>query len=174
MDPITVLAAIATIVLQKALEKTSEELGERVLKQSDKLLSTLKTKSPKAASAIELSLEQPIDYGQVVADIETLIEAEPEVAEIVQELAIAGKQDSNMSLSESSLMELANSLKEQSLESKRDIYLADKIGLVVQGSSNTIANINLGNALFHFSGHGISSPQWSRKEKYEKNQFQWE
>lgn len=56
MEPVTLIAAaIATLVITKAFEKTGEILGEKALEQGGNLLSLLKRKAPTTATAIELA-----------------------------------------------------------------------------------------------------------------------
>lgn len=57
MDPATLsAAAIATLVITKAFEKTGEVLGEKALSQGGKLVRLLKERFPKADSALALAL----------------------------------------------------------------------------------------------------------------------
>jgi hypothetical protein len=50
MEPVTLTAAaIATLVITKAIEKTGEVLGEKTLEAGGKLFSLLKRKQPETA-----------------------------------------------------------------------------------------------------------------------------
>ncbi|WP_191758539.1 hypothetical protein [Komarekiella delphini-convector] len=90
MEPVSLTAAaIATLVITKAFEKTGEILGEKALEQGGKLLSLLKRKAPNTASAIELAQTQPLDYGQasLVEQVEEVANKDPEIAQAVEALA---------------------------------------------------------------------------------------
>ncbi|MEH1861729.1 MAG: hypothetical protein V7L21_27885 [Nostoc sp.] len=89
MEPVTLTAAaIATLVITKAFEKTGEILGEKALEQGGNLLSLLKRKAPTTATAIELAQTQPLDYGQASL-VEQVEEAakDPEISEAVKAVA---------------------------------------------------------------------------------------
>jgi hypothetical protein len=94
MEPVTLTAAaIATLVITKAFEKTGEILGEKVLEQSGKLLSLLKRKEPSTAAAIEQAQAQPLDYGDayLVGQVEDAAKKDPEIAQAVEAVADAVK-----------------------------------------------------------------------------------
>ena len=99
MEPFTA-GAIATLVLTKAIEKTGETLGEKVMEKGGKLMQLLKRKSPDTASAIEVAAQhpelveqQPEDYGEVilVEKVESAANSDSEIAAAVQALADAVK-----------------------------------------------------------------------------------
>jgi hypothetical protein len=169
MDPIIVSAAIATMIVQKALEKAGEKLGEQVVQKSAKLLSTLRMKIPQTASAIEFALEQPLNYRQTVIEVEALAEEDPEFAKAVRELAAVASEDSNIRL-RARIREFVNS---QELSNQNFGGLAEKIGVIVQGSAVSIQNLNFGNSTFDFSNSNTSL-RWLEKEGYENHQFQWQ
>ncbi|MCC5667463.1 hypothetical protein LC653_27165 [Nostoc sp. CHAB 5784] len=90
MEPVTLTAAaIATLVITKAFEKTGEILGEKALEQGGNLLSLLKRKEPTTATAIELAQAQPLDYGQasLVEQVEEAAKKDPEIAQAVKDVA---------------------------------------------------------------------------------------
>ena len=91
MEPATLTtAAIATLVLTKALEKTGEVIGEKGLEAVGKLLSLLRNKYRKIAEAIESAQTQPLDYGQAVLigqQVEEAAQQDPEIAEAVEDVA---------------------------------------------------------------------------------------
>ncbi|MBW4598552.1 MAG: hypothetical protein KME29_02810 [Calothrix sp. FI2-JRJ7] len=99
MEPVELTAAaIATLILTKAIEKSGEKLGEAVLERAGKLLSLLKRKAPDTASAIEkvaespeLAKQQPLDYGEAVLEkkIKKAAEEDAEIAATIQALADA-------------------------------------------------------------------------------------
>ena len=96
MEPLTLTTgAIATLVLVKATEKAGEKLGELVVEKAGKLLSLLKSKSSSTAEAIELSQNQPLDYGKAVRELEAVMK-EPEVAKAVKEVDTAVNTDAKL------------------------------------------------------------------------------
>ncbi|MEH1799277.1 MAG: hypothetical protein V7L13_08905 [Nostoc sp.] len=99
MEPVSLTAAaIATLVITKAFEKTGEIIGEKALKQGGKLLSLLKRKEPNTASAIELAQTQPLDYGQasLVEQVEEAAKKDPEIAQAVEALADTVKSQASI------------------------------------------------------------------------------
>lgn len=136
MEPITAGAiTLATILSTKALEKTGEKFGETLFNKIGKFLESLKKHSPETVTAIEKAPEQPLDYGQVVVEVETAAKAVPEIHQAMQELAAAAKAESNPKLSES-IEKLANSLKSQAQSPSviNNQKLADEIKNVFQGN----------------------------------------
>lgn len=91
MEPVTLTAAaIATLVITKAIEKTGETLGEKTLEAGGKLFSLLKRKKPETAKAIEQAQNQPLDYGQAVLigqQVEEAAKKDPEIAQAVETVA---------------------------------------------------------------------------------------
>lgn len=133
MEPVSLTAgAIATLVLTKAIEKTGEKLGEKALEKGKELMQLLKRKSPNTASAIELAAQrpelteqQPEDYGVEVlqAKLEESAKVDPEVAQAVQAVA--------------------DVVKSQPASVQNFTKLAEKIGMVVQGSTIHNPTINI-------------------------------
>ena len=95
-EPVTMTAAaIATLILTKAFEKTGEKVTEAVWKQGEKLLALLKHKAPGTAGAIatvaqnpQLAERQPANFGVAVL-VEQLEKAaiDPEVRVELEQLA---------------------------------------------------------------------------------------
>ncbi len=125
MEPVELTAAaIGTLFLTKALEKTGEKLGEEAFKQGGKLLQLLNRKSPETVNAIEkvvqnpeLAEQQPQDYGVavLVEKVEEAAKADPEVA--------------------AALRDWTNIVQSQGSTIQNFTKLAEKIGVVVQGGS---------------------------------------
>jgi Zn-dependent oligopeptidase len=143
MDPLTVAAtAVAATVMTKALEKTGEKLGEKVFDQSEKFLTSLKRKAPETASAIQKVPEEPLDYGQAVLEVHALAETDSELAHAIQLLAESAAQDPNPRLTEA-IREITTNLSSQQPTVQHMGKLAEKIGLVVQGGTVSIQNIDV-------------------------------
>ncbi|MFK0732197.1 MAG: hypothetical protein ACIWVG_13710 [Gloeotrichia echinulata HAB0833] len=118
MEPITLTAAaIATLVITKAFERTGEILGEKALEEGDKLLSLLKQKAPKTANAIELLQTQPLDYGQAYL--------------IGQQVEEAAKTDDEIAAAVASVAQEAQPQLTQTIENWQ--------GINVKGGNNTIS-----------------------------------
>ena len=144
MEPLTLAAtAIAATIMTKAFEKTGEKLGEAVIDQSGKFLSSLKIKSPDTATAIELAHEQPLDYGLAVLEVNTLAEKDSDLANEVQTLATVAMSDANPRLNQV-VQEILDALKSQQPTVQNFGKLAEKIGLVVQtGGSVSIQTFHM-------------------------------
>ncbi len=133
MEPVELTAAaIGSLFLTKALEKTGEKLGEEAFKQGSKLLQLLKRKSPETVSAIEkvvqnpeLAEQRPEDYGVpvLVKKVEETAKADPEVA--------------------AALRDWANVVQSQGSTIQNFTKLAEKIGMVVQGGQVKIDTLKV-------------------------------
>ncbi|MGI2907581.1 hypothetical protein [Tolypothrix sp. VBCCA 56010] len=91
MEPATLTAAaIATLVIVKAFEKTGEIIGEKAWNEGEKLLLLLKRKEPSIANAVELAQTRPLDYGQahlIGQQVEQAAKKDPEIREAVADVA---------------------------------------------------------------------------------------
>jgi len=143
MDPLTVAAtAVAATVITKAFEKTGEKLGEKVFDQSEKFLTSLRHQSPETASAIQKAPQEPLDFGQAVLEVDALAKTDSELADAIQILAATAEQDPNPRLAEM-VQTIISTLKSQQPTVQNMGKLAEKIGLVVQGGSVSIQNLNV-------------------------------
>ncbi|MEH2193236.1 MAG: hypothetical protein V7K98_11435 [Nostoc sp.] len=84
----TAAIAIGSIIATKALEKTTEKVTGVLLDKTGQFLVTLKKHSPDTVAAIEKALDQPLDYGKAVLEVQSAAQANPEVAQGVEELAL--------------------------------------------------------------------------------------
>ena len=143
MDPLTIAAtAVAATMMTKAFEKTGEKLGEKVFDQSEKFLTSLRIKSPETASAIQKVPQEPLDFGQAVLKVDALAKTDSELAKTIQVLAATVEQDPNLKLAKI-VQEIITTLKSQQPTVQNMGKLAEKIGLVVQGGSVSIQNLNV-------------------------------
>lgn len=93
MEPLTSAAiAITTLIFTKACEKTGEHLGEGISTQVGKLLQLIQSKSLPQTKAIQ-QLEQPVNYGEAVLELETSAKNDPELAQAIQTLAVTIQAD---------------------------------------------------------------------------------
>jgi hypothetical protein len=96
MDPLTAGAiALATLLLNKSVQKTGEILAEKTFEQGGKLMKLLKRKSPETASELETAAEDPalppgqpeyIGEAVLVEKIESAAKADPEIRAAVEAL----------------------------------------------------------------------------------------
>ncbi len=143
IDPISLSAsAIATLVLTKALEKTGETLGEKVMEKGGKLMKLLKHKSPNTEKAIALVPEAPLDYGQAVLEVETAARSSPELLQALQELEEAAKADPSPKLTQA-LLDVADTLKSPQPTIQNLAKLAEKINNLNQAENITINQTNI-------------------------------
>lgn len=124
MEPFTA-GAIATLFLMKAIEKTGEIFGEKVLvEKGGQLMKLLNRKSPDTARAIELVAQHP-----------ELIEQQPEdygEAVLVEKVESAAKSDSEIALA---VQALADAVKSQPQTNHNITNIAEKIYGNIQGGS---------------------------------------
>ncbi|NEO04004.1 MAG: hypothetical protein F6K50_54645 [Moorea sp. SIO3I7] len=79
--------AIAKVVAMKALEKTGENVGQVLWDTPKRLfLESLRKQSPDTVTAIEQAPEQPLDYAEVVLELESAAKQNPEVAQAMEHL----------------------------------------------------------------------------------------
>ncbi len=97
MEPVTLTAAaIATLLITKAFEKTGEIIGEKTWQEGERLLELLKEKEPSTANAVELAQQQPLDYGQahlIGQQVEQAATKHPEIREAVAAVAKEAERD---------------------------------------------------------------------------------
>lgn len=143
MDPATLsAAAIATLVITKAFEKTGEVLGEKALEQGGKLVRLLQNRFPHTIIAIERVKEKPEDWGQVVLEVEAAAKTDPDVAEVVREVATAAKENSNSNIYHK-IQSIEDAMKTQQPTNTQEFgKVAEVIGKAVFG--NTFTNFSGG------------------------------
>ncbi len=125
MEPISLsAAAIATLLLTKALEKTGETIGEKGLELVGKLRQLLKRKSPEIAATIEAVTQTP-----------TLAEANPEkysTQVLVEQLQKIASADPEI---EAAITLIAKTINAQPQNMQQNLTtIANKIGVVAPGS----------------------------------------
>jgi LPS O-antigen subunit length determinant protein (WzzB/FepE family) len=148
MEPITlttVVTAIATIFLTKVIEKPGENLGQLLWDKTQNLMVKLKgTSSQKVAGLLEGSPEQPLNIGEAVLEIKALAEANPELAEAIQEVEAEANKESNAEFQQKlqqklqEIQEETNQLNNQQLVIQNLTKLAEKINNLNQAQSITI------------------------------------
>jgi Txe/YoeB family toxin of Txe-Axe toxin-antitoxin module len=136
MEPISSAAiAVATLIFNKALEKTGEKLGEAVSQQVGKLAQLVRRKSPKTA-AIETN--QTVDYGEAVLELQAATETDIELNQSVQELAAIVQSDSALA---EKVTQYAEALKQAPPSTIQNYSkLAEKIANLNQGYINKQEN----------------------------------
>ncbi|NEO90822.1 MAG: hypothetical protein F6K56_11430 [Moorea sp. SIO3G5] len=87
MEPLTTAAvAIGSVVATKAIEKTGEKVGEAVWDTTSRFLESLRNQSPDTVIAIEKAPEEPLDYAEVVFQVEAAAKENWEVAQTMERL----------------------------------------------------------------------------------------
>ncbi|WP_341526438.1 hypothetical protein WKK05_28410 [Nostoc sp. UHCC 0302] len=127
--------AIISILWTKAQEKIGENIGDAVWTQSGKLIEKLrqKNKSPLLTNAVEANEPQRLDYGQAVLELKAAADADPEIAQAVVEVEAAAKAEPKLT---QKIQEIENTLKSQQPTIQNLTQLAEKIGVVNQGTVN--------------------------------------
>jgi hypothetical protein len=149
MEPLTAGAiALATLFLNKSVEKTGEILTEKLFEQSGKVRKLLKRKSPETASELEAAAEQPalppgqpeyIGEAVLVEKIESAAKADPEIREAVEDLGNDVKEAAKVNPElEKAIRDLTEAVKAQPRSIQKNMKIAEtveKIGNVNQNSS---------------------------------------
>lgn len=143
MEPVTLTAigtAIATLISTKALEKTGENLADKIFEQGNNLLSLLNRKSSNIVSSIELAerKQQPFNYRQAVTELQAAAQ-DPEVAKAIIELQASVNQAQSSKIAQM-IQQVAGNLNSQQPTVVNYSKLAEDIKNVFQG--NTIIGGN--------------------------------
>jgi hypothetical protein len=135
MEIVTTLpAAIVTLILQKALEKVGDTLGEQAFQQSSKLFARLRLLSPQLSVVIDSILEQPLDYHRVAVELELLIPQDSECDRVARELVAVVSEKSDRSLEEP-IRTFFDNLKRQNVSTINVSLLAAKVDVEIQRNS---------------------------------------
>ncbi|WP_293072693.1 hypothetical protein [Moorena sp. SIO3H5] len=87
MEPLAAaVVAISTVLATKALEKTGENVGQVVWDQTNQFVESLRNQSPDTVMAIEQAPEQPLDYAEMVLEVEAAAKQNPKVAQSIEGL----------------------------------------------------------------------------------------
>lgn len=133
MEPLTTAAiAVGSVVATKALEKTGEKVGEALFDRTSKFLESLREQSSNTVAVIERALEEPLDYGEAVIEVESAATANPKVNQAMQELAAAAKADPKVA---SKVQNLETNLNNQPGSVTNYTKLAEIIKNVFQGNT---------------------------------------
>ncbi|MGI2909604.1 hypothetical protein [Tolypothrix sp. VBCCA 56010] len=142
MEPATLTAAaIATLVIVKAFEKTGEIIGEKAWNEGEKLLVMLRRKQPSTANAVELAQTQPLDYGQasLVEQVEEAAKKDPEIAQAVEAVA----SEAQTQVTQPKLKEMINQIVIKGVQVKGKAKVGDiEIEAARDGSVNQEAVVD--------------------------------
>ncbi len=131
MEPLTSGAiAVAALMLNKAVEKSGEKLGEAVSQQIGKLGQLIWQKPLPKAAAIEQA--QPVDFGQAVLELEAVVATDAELAETISALTALVKAEPDLL---QKLRSTAAAVQAEPTIIQNNAKLAEKIGMVVQGGT---------------------------------------
>ena len=92
MDVSTILISVAGIVATGSLSKVGVNITDNVLLKSKQLLILIKDRLPHIATTIE-NTEQPVNYGQIYSEIETVAKNDSEMKKLLQEMKEAVLND---------------------------------------------------------------------------------
>lgn len=123
--------AVATLILNKAFEKTGEKLGEAVSQQISRLWQLIRRKPLPKTAAIEQA-DQPVDFGQAVLEVETVAATDSELTQTLNDLATIVKADPALL---KKLQNTAEAIEAEPTIIQNNAKLAEKIGMVVQGGT---------------------------------------
>jgi hypothetical protein len=96
MDPLTVASAVALLILTKAVEKTGDKLGEKVIQSGNELWQSLHQRKPdtageiiKIAQASDLSRTETLslDVPTIISDIKQLANEDEDFRQSVERAA---------------------------------------------------------------------------------------
>ncbi|MBD2179604.1 hypothetical protein [Aerosakkonema funiforme] len=94
MEPLlTAALALGTVIGTKALEKTGEKIGETFVEKTKSFLTNLKQESPTTVTAIEHTPARPLNYSQIIPEIQAAAEKRPELWTQIEDLAKLGQQE---------------------------------------------------------------------------------
>jgi MinD-like ATPase involved in chromosome partitioning or flagellar assembly len=136
MEPVTLTAigtAILTLLATKALEKTGENLGDKIFEEGSKLLSLLKRKFPNIASSIELADRQPLNYPQAVTELQEAAK-DSEVAKAILKLEASVNGNPSSRLAQE-IRKIADNLNSSQPNVVNYSKLAENIKNVFQGNN---------------------------------------
>ena len=147
MEPVTlttVATAIATILFNKVIETSGENLGQLLWDKMQNLIARLKGQSDKILGFLEGSQQQPLDYGAAVLELKALADNNPELAQAIKEVEAAANQESNLEFQQQlkEVREEANKLQGQEPIIQNLGKLADKINNLNQAQNITINQTN--------------------------------
>lgn len=147
MEPLTTAAlAASAIVLNKAYEEIGKKLGETFSNQLGKLVQLIRNKPMAKTQALLATGDSvdankpPADHSQAVQELQSEATRDPELALALQNLEATVKAEPELL---QKVQKLAAALKEEPTLIQNNAKLADKIGMVVQGGTVKIDNINM-------------------------------
>jgi hypothetical protein len=139
MEPLTSSTiAIATLILNKAFEKTGEKLGEAISQQVSKLKQLVLQRSLTKTSAIEKA-NHPVNFGQAVLELEAVSAADGELAQALDELAASVEADPILL---QRIQKTAQIVQAEPTIVQNNVKLAEKLGVLVQGGTVHIDNMS--------------------------------
>ncbi|WP_235526580.1 hypothetical protein [Nostoc piscinale] len=104
--------------------------------KTGEFLVKLRKHSPNVVAAIEKAPATPLDYGKAVIEVEAAAKADPEVAQVLQEVATAAQAETNQNFIQL-IQEIADALKSQSQQPifNNNQKFADEIKNFFQGNT---------------------------------------
>ncbi|NEO47850.1 MAG: hypothetical protein F6K55_28545 [Moorea sp. SIO4A3] len=134
--------AIAKVVAMKALEKTGENVGQVLWDTPKRLfLESLRKQSPDTVMAIEQAPEQPLNYAEVVLEVEAAAKENPELAQAIDGLVTTVDAEALPNLEEI-LEKITKAL--ESHQATSETYNIENMKNFFRGNISNKGNTNFG------------------------------
>jgi polyhydroxyalkanoate synthesis regulator phasin len=130
-----IITAIATTLAMIALEKSGENIGDVISQKVGQFMTYLKQKSSSLVPFFENKESSPVNYGEAILELETIAQNDDQLKQLIQEVVLAGKNNPELT---QIVSELVKEISNQPSTMPNLIKLADKIGQVNIGGTNTI------------------------------------
>lgn len=138
MEPLlAATVALGTVLGTKALEKTGEKIGETFVEKTKQFLTNIRKESPDTVTAIEHTPNQPLNYSQVIPEIQAAAEKQPELWTQIQELAKLGEQ-------EPKLMPYIQEAKQWNFQKSTVNQMRDNYGVIAEKIDKNVQIQNVG------------------------------
>ncbi|NET83606.1 MAG: hypothetical protein F6J94_17265 [Moorea sp. SIO1F2] len=142
MEPLAAaVVAISTVLATKALEKTGENVGQVVWDQTSQFVESLRNQSPDTVMAIEQAPGQPLNYAEVVLEVEAAAKQNPEVAQSIESLVTTVDAEALPNL-ESIRQEIIKAL--ESHQATGETYNIENVKKFAKGDILNQKNTNFG------------------------------
>ncbi|NEQ82232.1 MAG: hypothetical protein F6K26_18845 [Moorea sp. SIO2I5] len=142
MEPLAAaVVAISTVLATKALEKTGENVGQVVWNQTNQFVESLRKQSPETVIAIENAPGQPLDYAEVVLEVEAAAKQNPKVAQAIDGLVTTVDAEALPNLEEI-LQEITKAL--ESHQATSETYNIENMKNFFRGNISNKGNTNFG------------------------------
>lgn len=141
MEPTAIAIWVLTSMAQGGLKTVGGKGGNFLLEKGGNLLKRIQAKLPKLAPHLKKGNLAPLDYGEAVLELEAAAQEDPELREAVQEVATQAQAEAQADPQlADEIAKIREALKSQQPSIQNLAKLAEKIGVVNQGSINNQTN----------------------------------